>query len=282
MEILQLRYFYESASNESFAKTAEKYMVPPTSVSASVKRLEKELGAPLFDRECNRIRLNDNGRRLQQSLCVIFDELDRAVDSFLSSEEDTREIKMLVRAIRGEITDCIIEYKKLYPGSAFKTVFDFAETDFSDYDIIIDEKSENYPECESFELRNMKVFLRVAKNHPLAGRKLSMKQLSNQAFVSIGENNTLHKLLINACRRAGFTPNIEVLSNDVNCCSKCVAAGIAIGLGREHPHRKMRDGIVRLEVEDFNERQTICAYYKKQANYGNVKKFLDFLKSKTV
>lgn len=280
MEILQLRYFYESASNESFAKTAEKYMVPPTSVSASVKRLEKELGTTLFDRECNRIRLNDNGRRLQQSLCVVFDELDRAVDSFADSQEDTREIKMLVRAIRGEITDYIIEYKKLYPGSVFKTVFDFNETDFRNYDIIIDEKSEKYSEYESFELRSMRVFLRVASHHPLAGRKLNMKQLSNQAFVSIGENNSLHKLLVNACRRAGFTPNIEFQSNDVNCCSKYIAAGIAIGLGREHTNAKMREGIVRLDVSDFNERQTICAYYKNRENYGNVKKFLGFLRSK--
>ena len=34
MELLQLRYFYESAKNENFAKTAEKYMVPASSVSA--------------------------------------------------------------------------------------------------------------------------------------------------------------------------------------------------------------------------------------------------------
>ena len=44
MELLQLRYFYESAKNENFAKTAEKYMVPASSISASVKRLEEELG----------------------------------------------------------------------------------------------------------------------------------------------------------------------------------------------------------------------------------------------
>ena len=31
MELLQLRYFYESAKNENFAKTAEKYMVPASS-----------------------------------------------------------------------------------------------------------------------------------------------------------------------------------------------------------------------------------------------------------
>ena len=49
MELLQLRYFFDSAKTESFAKTAEKYMVPASSVSASVKRLEKELGCKLFE-----------------------------------------------------------------------------------------------------------------------------------------------------------------------------------------------------------------------------------------
>ena len=95
MELLQLKYFYESAKSESFAKTAEKYMVPTSSVSASVKRLETELGAKLFDRSCNRITLNDNGKKFQQSLCTIFDELDRAVDKVSSAPEDEREIKCL-------------------------------------------------------------------------------------------------------------------------------------------------------------------------------------------
>ena len=80
MELLQLRYFYESAKNENFAKTAEKYMVPPSSVSASVKRLEDELGCKLFDRRSNRITLNENGMQLQNSLSVIFDELDQTVE----------------------------------------------------------------------------------------------------------------------------------------------------------------------------------------------------------
>jgi hypothetical protein len=47
VELLQLRYFYESAKNENFSKTAEIFMVPTTSVSASIRRLEEELGCPL-------------------------------------------------------------------------------------------------------------------------------------------------------------------------------------------------------------------------------------------
>ena len=43
MELLQLRYFFESAKTENFSKTAQKFQVPTTSVSASVKRLEKEM-----------------------------------------------------------------------------------------------------------------------------------------------------------------------------------------------------------------------------------------------
>ena len=76
MELLQLRYFFESAQNESFSKTAEKYMVPATSVSAAVKRLEKELGCKLFDRSSNRICLNESGKKLQNTLCLVFAELD--------------------------------------------------------------------------------------------------------------------------------------------------------------------------------------------------------------
>ena len=63
MEMLQLRYFYESAMEESFSKTARKYMVPVSSVSASVKRLEQELGVELFTRTGNRILLTEKGKQ---------------------------------------------------------------------------------------------------------------------------------------------------------------------------------------------------------------------------
>jgi hypothetical protein len=48
MEFLQLRYFYENAKNKSFALTAKKHMVPTSSVSAAIKRLETELGTKLY------------------------------------------------------------------------------------------------------------------------------------------------------------------------------------------------------------------------------------------
>ncbi|MBR5156948.1 MAG: LysR family transcriptional regulator [Clostridia bacterium] len=277
MEILQLRYFFESAKNENFAKTAEKYMVPTTSVSASVKRLEQELGCKLFDRLSNRIILNENGKRLRQSLCLVFSELDEAVDSLSKAEEDSREIKMLVRAMRSNITDYIIEYKERHPNIAFKTVFDFAETDFEKYDIIIDEKTDAYSEYEKFELCTMRLRMKVKAGSPLSGRRLVLKQLSNQPFISMGEQSNMHKILMRNCNRAGFTPNIVVQSNDINCYDKLVESGIGIGLGRE----RLNDAADYLDITDFDERYTVYGYYKKHADYGNVRHFLNFLKGKS-
>ena len=74
MEMLQLRYFYDSAKSENFTLTAQKYDVPTTSVSAAIRRLEQELGCKLFDRSYNRIILNANGKRFQQALCIAFSD----------------------------------------------------------------------------------------------------------------------------------------------------------------------------------------------------------------
>lgn len=282
MELLQLRYFFDSAKTGSFAKTAEKHMVPASSVSASVKRLEKELGVELFDRTCNRIMLNNNGKRLQQSLCIVFDELQQAIDSFAEIGNDTREIKLLVRAMRNRIADYIIEYKTTHPGMSFNTVFNFDETEYEKYDIIIDEQTNNYPEYNRFELCTLRIRMKASANSPLCNKTLTLKQLRNYPFVSMDEHSNMHKILLKACQRAGFTPNIVVSSNDSRCYIKSIAAGVGIGPGSEFLQGDKDNSVVYLDISDFDEKQTVCAYYKKQAAYGNVKNFLDFLKNKNI
>lgn len=276
MEILQLRYFFESAVSESFASTAKKYMVPTSSVSASVKRLEEELGCKLFDRDTNKIKLNPNGKKLQRSLCHIFQELDATIEDISKKEVDTREIKMLVRALRRNITDYIIEYNKIKPEISFKTVFDFGENEFEDYDIIIDEGGAYYPEYEKFELSNMKIKMKVAKTNPLTKKSLTLKELSPFPFISLSEESNMHKMLVDACKSAGFSPNISVICNDIACHDKLIESDIGIGLGREEKN----DRVSFLNVSDFDVRYTVCAYFKKSADYGNVKDFLQFIKEK--
>ncbi len=277
MEFLQLRYFYESARTQSLSKTASKYMVPASSVSASIKRLEAELGCTLFEREPNRITLNDNGKRLQRSLAVIFEELDGAVEALAGSLRDEREVRILVRAQRASVTDAIIRYKKENAGAKFRLVADFEQTDIEEFDIIVDTPKESYLGYEFFELARQRVQLYAAKDSPLHGEALTLSALCDQPFVTMSPRGNQYKLLMSACARAGFAPKLLAQINDADCFFKFIAAGAAIGAAGESAAHEGR-GIAPLAVSDFKQTQTVCVYYRREGAFGGVRKFIEFLK----
>ena len=280
MELLQLRYFMESAQRGSFAATAEQYMVPATSVSAAVKRLEQELGCRLFDRTSNRITLNENGVRLLHTLEDVFSRLDGTARA-LSSHADTREIRMLVRAMRSDITDHIVTFRCRYPDIRFRTVFDSSEAAAESYDIIIDREGAVHPAYRCFTLHRMQLRLKAATDSPLVGQQLTMESLRGEDFISLGEQSNMTQILLRACRRAGFTPNIAVSSNDISCYNTLVAAGIGIGVERQRSDAEADPRTAYLDVADFHEEYVVCVYYKESAAYGNVAEFLQFLREKT-
>lgn len=283
MEMLQLRYFYESAKNENFTKTAQKYEVPTTSVSASIKRLEKELDVKLFDRNANKIALNSNGKMLFNTLSSVFEELDEVVEKLSVHKEDTREIKLLVCAMRRKITDLITEYSEKYSHVNFKTVFNHNEVDYRDYDIIVDEEKERYEDYERIELFNLKISLKCSAHNPLCNQKLTLGQLKDHPFVLTDSKANMNKVITRACAKVGFSPQISVLCNDIECHDKFVASGLGIGVGTQGD-LDVVDGkkIVDLDVTDFDERYQIFAFFSKKEYYGKLKSFVDFLKSKSL
>lgn len=279
MDLLQLRYFYDSANYLSISRTADKYGVPSTSVSASIRRLEEELGCKLFDRTPNRIVLNDRGKIMQASLKLIFDEMDRMLQAMSGAGDDHKEIKILVKAIRALITDQVIQYKKTYTHTRFKLVADFDETDLDDYDIIIDTKSEQYAGYASVELVDQQIFCYVPSNSSFCARSFSLKELAQMSFVLMSQHGNHGKVFLKACKDAGFSPNIVAQVNDSACFRKMISSGIAIGVtGKYGAAVEGNTTLVPLNITDFKHEQTICMYYKKENDRGNTAKFISFLR----
>lgn len=275
MELLQLRYFYDTARYGSIVKTAEKYEVPASSVSAAIRRLENELGKKLFDRTSNRVVPNEIGLRLKTSLDKVFSELDQTVTDITCPVDDTR-IKLLVRTMREKMTGHIIEYRKKHPNVVFEFVMAFENVDFADYDVIIDEYSEKYADYDWFEMRKERVRLCVSTDHPLAGKELTMKQLKDQNFLTMGGN--IEAFIIKSCAEAGFTPNIVARINDIVCYRKMMLSGLGIGYRRDGSNPL--EGISYLNVTDFKQIQRMCVYYKKDIDIP-VRNFVEFLRTKS-
>ena len=279
MEMLQLQYFFEAAKTESLTKTAKKFIVPTSSVSVTISRLEKELGVSLFDRSSNRIVLNENGRRFLKSARLIFSEIESVKHEFQTEIKDTREIKILVLAIRDKLTSHIIKFRQEHRDISFKTVFDYNETNYGDYDIVIGESSIAIEGFDSIEILKSRIRIGASPESPFCNKTLTLKQLENEDFISLGEEDYMQEALTRACKRVGFTPNVVVQCNDGASFDRCIRAGIGIGVIRDRGPDVRLQAMKYLDVEDFNEPYVVCCYYKKREYYGNVKEFIDLLKN---
>ena len=80
---------------ESFSKAAQKYMVPASSVSASVRRLEQELGMELFARTGNRVLLNEKGREFLSSISNVLSQLDMSVSALSVKPTEKQTLSIL-------------------------------------------------------------------------------------------------------------------------------------------------------------------------------------------
>ena len=61
MELTPLRYFVKLADVLSFTEAARELFITQSTLSQSIKQLEAELGAPLFDRVGKKVYLTDSG-----------------------------------------------------------------------------------------------------------------------------------------------------------------------------------------------------------------------------
>lgn len=287
MELLQLRYFYESAQNQSFSKTAQKYMVPTSSVSASIKRLENELGVKLFDRMSNRIVLNSKGKLLADELHLAFDKIDTAIDRITAESAENLEIHILIRARRKWITDLLVEFKESHPEVRFQisNAQDISDIpNLNDFDFIFDELSETYNEWHRFLLSTEKICVKASSSHPLVGKTLTFNQLEKEPFILPGKGSVMRRILENTCKRYGFTPNISIECNDRQCLLQYVEAGMGLTLGS---YRALEDELQKnlspLIITDFSEVEAVYVYHRKFDASSNMLKCLcDFLYQKSL
>ena len=122
MELLQLRYFATVARMENISHAAAYHMIPQPAMSKTISKLERELGAALFDRTKNRISLTPEGEILFQGVQAALLHLDNALEAVQEEKKSTSlkgTVKCLLLQHRYNMVDCIAAFKRLNPEVRF-------------------------------------------------------------------------------------------------------------------------------------------------------------------
>src|ERR1700685_2219171 len=179
MDLDQLHTFLEIVRLKSFSKAAQSCFRTQPAVSAQVRQLEQDLGAPLFERLGTKIALTPAGRIFADYAEQIL-ELRRRAQNAISELERTPRGELVIAA--NEAT-CIyvlprvfLAYKKLFPNveilvdrsygaRVVEAVVD-NQADFGITQLPVKEKRLEVAKIHSDEIK-----LIVPPGHPLAGKK---------------------------------------------------------------------------------------------------------------
>jgi len=230
MELLQLRYFISAAETENFSDTAKKYLVPTSNISQTIKRLEKELGCPLFDRSANRIKLNKKGKTFYDGIKNALISIEQAKESVCEKEgEISGEIKLSICTDRRIVTKAIQSFIEIYPNVTFKIshVAELSENS----NIIITDRIMN-PDNYSKQLIIKEDFLLAAvnpielcENSSITEKCETLKKLN---YISMPPSSSLYRNTVSICNDIGFTPNITITTDDPFYIRKYVEMGLGV------------------------------------------------------
>ena len=227
MELLQLIYFRDAARSENFTVTARKFIVPPSAVSQSVKRLEGELGVSLFVRKANRVRLSREGQIFYEGVSAALDTLEQTRLRLTEESGVFGEIRLLVLSNRRSVTEAVGEFRKRYPDVHF-VVDHHAARDRSDYDLIISDDIPDYADLRRVPLCREKMLLAMRKDYPCSAKEL--RDARDAEWICMSPNSSLYRLVDTVCRRAGFVPRITVQGGDPTYVRKYVELGLGVAL----------------------------------------------------
>jgi DNA-binding transcriptional LysR family regulator len=240
MELRQLEYFIAVAEEANFTRGAERVHVAQPGVSAQIRRLERELGQPLFDRSARTVRLTDVGAAIlpyARAALASTDGVRLIVEEMAGLVRGRVAIGMVVACALPRMFDLVAAYHRAYP--QVEIVLSEANSDElvrslrdGSLDLALIGASGPRPvDLEALVLLDEPVVAAVPPDHALARRKrLPVTALEALPLICLPLGTGIRSSLEDGCRRVGSQPRIAFEASDPRAVAQLAARGLGVAI----------------------------------------------------
>lgn len=271
MELQQLKNFYVIAECESLTKAAQKLHVSQPTLSRSLRALEDELGALLFDRVGRNVVLNDAGRIALERINIVLNSAETVkedVEKYVHDKSLTVDFYCPVPM--GDNEGIIINFKKKYPNIRLRMASRPLERlktirpNITFFASPIIHKKPNY-----LALGEEEIVLVVSRNHPLAEcSSVELSSLANEQFIEV-LGSPLSNLTSSMFLEAGFEPNTIMEESDYNHILAYVANDFGIALAPAITWFGKEDGrLVKIPISDVHRKRYLYLKWPENTVMG--------------
>src|SRR5262245_22874831 len=207
----QLEYFCSVARTGSFTKAAEELGIAQASLSEQIARLEKGLGAPLFERLNRRIELTPLGEAILGKAQALIEDAAALPHYFERAREGVRgplRVGAIPTILPYFLAPRLRGFSERYP-DVDRYVRDGPTLELVDQVLngMIDVAVVSLPvEASGIVMKELfreSLYLAVPKNHPLAAEeKVQLRRLSQERLIILKDGHCLRDETLAVCDRA--------------------------------------------------------------------------------
>lgn len=279
MELMQIRYFLETARTKHITNSAKNLHISQPALTQAIRRLEADLGVPLFTAKGRNIVLTEYGKYLQKKLEPLIrqiDDIPEQLKMMVALEGET--IHMNVLAASSLVMEAIIEYKKEHKDINFQ-LHQNVESEL--YDIAVTTKLfyQGGDERHSFACAE-EIYLAVPENEKYQGKdSVCLVETKEEGFISLLGSREFRYICDRFCQHAGFTPKIIFESDNPSAVKNMIAANMGIGFWPGFTWGSADSENVRLlKIEEpVCQRDIIINYNQNKLDNRSVVEFYEFL-----
>jgi DNA-binding transcriptional LysR family regulator len=192
MDLLQLEHFLAVAEERTFTRAAERVCRTQPAVSQSIKKLEEEVGAPLFARDVHEVSLTEAGRVLAdyaRRMVRLRDDAIRQVTEIKSLKSGTLAIAAheaaAVYLLPGPLRSYLQKYPDIKVGIYRSRLAEIPRQVMDrEVDLGFVKEEPAFHELQWVEVYSDELLCVASPKHPLAGREeVRIRDLGSEQFV---------------------------------------------------------------------------------------------------
>jgi DNA-binding transcriptional LysR family regulator len=241
MELRRFEHFIAVAEEGSFTRAARRIHLVQSGLSVSIKALEQEFGAPLFDRTTHRVELTDAGRALlpeaRATLAAAQGARD-AVDAVIGGLTGVLHIGIMQSLAIIDLASLLARFRherpgvELHPRTTVGGSTDLVrEVASGGLDLaFVSIPNGNYPGVTLRPLASEPLLLAVPPGHRLEGRNVvKLSDLEGETFVEAPEGWGTRLITEQALAKAGVQRSVSVQVPDLATLTELVRAELGLG-----------------------------------------------------
>ncbi|KAK1180990.1 LysR family transcriptional regulator [Streptomyces sp. NBS 14/10] len=260
MELQQMRYVLAVAETNSFTRAAERCLVVQSALSHQISRLEKELGARLFERTSRRVRLTPAGAAFLPAARQCLDAAERAAAEVAAAVGEVRgrlAVGLIPTVAAVDIPGALRDFRQRYPQvriglrvGASEDLVEQVKQGALDVAFLGLPTTSRPQGVAAHELARDRLVAVVAPDHPLADEPaVDLRRLSTEVFVDLPAGTAGRAQSDQAFSAAGLGRDVAFEVTTAEFIGRLVEQGLAIAM-LPSAYVPQLTGVTTIEVTD--------------------------------